>query len=160
MDYSLRPRVGITRDQLEGRMRTELLTALQPAFAKIGEKGVRYSALPGHAAEIAEALNEALSAKWTDLRGIEIVSFGVSSVPPNPEDEAMVKELQKNAVFRNANMAAVNKGKFCAECGARRPAGAPLYQCDKCGWKPADPTRPPKFCPECGDVFDESDAVR
>ena len=268
-----------TRDQLEGQMRTELLTALQPAFAKIGEKGVRYSALPGHAPEIAEALNEVLSAKWTDLRGIEIVSFGVSSVTPNPEDEAMVKELQKNAVFRNANMAAahlvgaqaqamqdaakneggamqgfmgmnmaamnggmnanqlfqmgaqqqaaqpapqpaadswkcscgatvtgkfcpecgskkpeaqtgwkcacgatvtgkfcpecgakkpadegwvcscgaVNKGKFCSECGAKRPAGAPVYQCDKCGWKPADPTKPPKFCPECGDIFDDSD---
>ncbi|MBQ3222243.1 MAG: SPFH domain-containing protein [Clostridia bacterium] len=270
-----------TRDQLEGQMRTELLTALQPAFAKIGEKGIRYSALPGHALEIADALNEVLSAKWTDLRGIEIVSFGVSSVTPNPEDEAMVKELQRNAVFRNANMAAahmvgaqaqamqdaakneggamtgfmgmnmaamnggmnasqlfqmgqqqqqqaaqqpnpnawkcscgatatgkfcpecgakkpepkpaggwkcpscgaeatgkfcpecgakkpadegwtctcgaVNKGKFCAECGAKRPAGAPVYQCDKCGWKPADPTKAPRFCPECGDPFDEND---
>ena len=272
-----------TREQLEGQMRTELLTALQPAFAKIGEKGIRYSALPGHAPEIADALNEVLSAKWTDLRGIEIVSFGVSSVTPNPEDEAMVKELQRNAVFRNANMAAahmvgaqaqamqdaannsggamhgfmgmnmasmnggmnaaqlfqmgqqqnaqmqqtaqqpnantwqcscgatatgkfcpecgskkpepkaangwkcscgaiatgkfcpecgspkpaddgwtcrcgaVNKGKFCSECGAKRPAGAPVYQCDKCGWKPADPSKAPRFCPECGDPFDEND---
>ena len=52
---------------------------------------------------------------------------------------------------------AVNKGKFCAECGAKRPAGAPVYQCDKCGWKPADPTKAPRFCPECGDPFDEND---
>ena len=52
---------------------------------------------------------------------------------------------------------AVNKGNFCQNCGAKRPAGAPLYQCDKCGWKPSDPTHPPKFCPECGDVFDEND---
>ena len=51
----------------------------------------------------------------------------------------------------------VNKGNFCQNCGAKRPAGAPLYQCDKCGWKPSDPTHPPKFCPECGDVFDEND---
>ena len=53
---------------------------------------------------------------------------------------------------------AVNKGKFCPECGAKKPAGAPLYQCDKCGWKPEDPKNPPKFCPECGDVFDQNDA--
>ncbi len=51
----------------------------------------------------------------------------------------------------------VNQGKFCMECGARRPAGAPVYRCDKCGWEPEDPAHPPKFCPECGDVFDDSD---
>jgi membrane protease subunit (stomatin/prohibitin family) len=52
---------------------------------------------------------------------------------------------------------AKNKGKFCPECGAKKPAGAPLYRCDKCGWEPSDPKNPPKFCPECGDVFNDSD---
>lgn len=51
----------------------------------------------------------------------------------------------------------VNKGKFCTNCGAKKPAGAPLYRCDKCGWEPEDPMNPPKFCPECGDRFDEND---
>ena len=51
----------------------------------------------------------------------------------------------------------VNKGKFCPECGAKKPAGVPQYRCDKCGWEPADPTHPPKFCPECGDPFDDGD---
>ncbi len=52
---------------------------------------------------------------------------------------------------------AVNQGKFCMECGAKKPAGAPLYRCDKCGWQPENPNNPPKFCPECGDVFDDND---
>ncbi len=237
-----------TRDKIDSQLKSELLTALQPAFAKISEMGIRYSALPGHTMELAEALNEVLSGKWADLRGVEVVSFGVNSVKASEEDEAMIKELQRNAVFRNANMAAahlvgaqaqamqdaaknqggaftgfmgmnmaqgggvnaaqlfqmgvqqqvqpvqptngwkcacgavatgkfcpecgakkpaedgwtcscgaVNKGKFCAECGAKKPAGAPIYQCDKCGWKPADPTKAPRFCPECGDPFDEGD---
>ena len=52
---------------------------------------------------------------------------------------------------------AVNKGKFCQNCGAKKPEGAPLYRCDKCGWQPEDPHNPPKFCPECGDAFDDND---
>ena len=266
-----------TRDRIDGQLKSELLTALQPAFARISAQGVRYSALPGHTMEIAQALNDVLSEKWTNLRGVEIVSFGVNSVKASEEDEAMMKELQRNAVFRNANMAAahlvgaqaqamqdaaknangaftgfmgmnmaqgsganaaqlfqmgaqqqpapqapaegwtcacgahatgkfcpecgakkpepagswvcacgarvtgkfcpecgakkpepaangwtcacgaVNKGRFCSECGAKKPEGAPLYRCDKCGWEPADPAHPPKFCPQCGDPFDESD---
>ena len=251
-----------TVDRLESQMRTELLTALQPAFARISDKGVRYSALPAHTTELADALNEELSGKWRDLRGIEIVSFGVSSVKASEEDEAMIKEMQKNAALRDPTMAAatlvgaqaaamqaaaanenagpamafmgmnmanqaggmnaqslyqmgaqqqaqqpqpatipapaptadtwtcpscgkpatgnfcpecgtkkpaspdgwtcptcgkVNKGKFCSECGTKKPAGTPKYKCDKCGWEPEDPTKPPKFCPECGDPFTDDD---
>ena len=67
--------------------------------------GIRYSALPGHTAEMAEAMNSALSQKWSGLRGISIVSVGVYSVTASPEDEATIKELQKTAVYRNPNMA-------------------------------------------------------
>ena len=241
-----------TRSEIDSQLKTELLTALQPAFAKISEKGIRYSALPGHTVEIADALNEVLSRKWRELRGIEIVSFGVSSVKASEEDEAMLKELQafsnttsaaahlvgaqaqamkdaaNNAAgamngFMGVNMASamggmnaaslfqmgaqtqsapaaspaapangwkcacgavatgkfcpecgakkpedgwkcacgtVNKGKFCTECGAKKPAGALLYRCDKCGWEPADPANPPRFCPECGDPFGSEDVVK
>lgn len=96
------------REELDSQLKSELLTALQPAFAKISMMGIRYSALPGHTVEMADALNEVLSKKWKELRGIEIVSFGMSSVKASEEDEAMIKELQRNAAFRNPTMAAAH----------------------------------------------------
>ena len=275
-----------TRDKLDSQLKSELLTALQPAFAKISAMGIRYSALPGHTTELADALNEVLSEKWSGLRGIEIVSFGVSSVKAEEEDEKMIKEMQRNAAFMDPTRAAahmvgsqasamqaaasnqgagaamafmgmgmaqnmggmnaanlyqmgqqqaaqqpapapapaapagwtcscgqtgnqgkfcmgcgaakpepkpvdswkcscgatatgkfcpecgapkpaedgwtcscgqVNKGKFCPNCGAKNPAGVPQYKCDKCGWEPEKGVKPPKFCPECGDPFDDGD---
>lgn len=255
-----------TRDKIESQLKTELMTALQPAFAQISAMGIRYSAVPAHTMEVADALNKVLSEKWGTLRGIRIVSFGVNTIKASEEDEQMIKDLQKTAVLRNPNMAAatlvgaqaeamksaasntatgpmmafagmnmanqaggmdanslftmgqqqnntppvnpvpptsaqsvaetasagswtcscgavntgnfciecgtkkptgkpgwtcscgaINQGKFCQECGAKKPADAPLYRCDKCGWQPEDPHHPPKFCPECGDVFDEND---
>ena len=97
-----------TRDKIDSQLKAELLTALQPAFAKISAMGIRYSALPGHTMEIAQALNDVLSAKWRDLRGIEIVSFGVSSVKASEEDEKMLKEMQRNAAFMDPTRAAAH----------------------------------------------------
>ena len=94
------------RSQLDGQLKSELLTALQPCFARISDMGIRYSALTGHTMEMAQAMNDVLSAKWGNLRGVEIVSMGVSSVKASEEDEAMIKELQRSAVYRNPNMAA------------------------------------------------------
>ena len=51
----------------------------------------------------------------------------------------------------------VNKGRFCWNCGNPKPAGVPTCKCNKCGWEPEDPKNPPKFCPECGDIFDDND---
>ena len=95
-----------TRDQIDSQLKSELLTALQPAFATISGMGIRYSALPGHAAELADALNQILSEKWGGRYGIEISAFGVNSVKAPEEDEKMIKELQRNAAFRNPTMAA------------------------------------------------------
>lgn len=250
---------------LESQLKSELLNALQPAFARISEMGIRYSALPGHTMELTDALKEILSEKWNDTRGIEMVSIAISSIRASEKDEAYIKELQRSAVFRDPTMAAayltgaqgaamqsaaenkeagpamafmgmgmagnmggmnsqnlyqmgqqqkngqynsrqenvqndqaetgswncgcgavgnkgkfctecgaskpvlaagwncscgtINKGKFCTECGAKKPDGVPQYRCDKCGWEPEDMAHPPKFCPECGDPFDDGDVV-
>ena len=291
------------RSEIDSQLKSELLMGLNRAFGVMSEKGVRYSALPAHAEEIGDELNEVLSKKWRDLRGIEVVSFGVSSVKASEEDERYIRDQQAlgnpnaraaymtgatgtamqtaaaneagammgfmgmgMAGAQGANMmnainqqmayqpqggypggpggyppqggygpyqvypqqpapqypaagwtcpcgavnqgkfcancgqpkpelkpqngwtcscghsgntgkfcsecgqpqpaapvgwtcscGAVNQGKFCSNCGAKKPAAAPLYKCDKCGWVPPDPKNPPKFCPECGDIFDERD---
>jgi len=93
------------RSTLDPQLRSELLTALQPAFARISAMGIRYSALPGHTTEISEALNEILSEKWGQRRGIEVAAFGVNTVAASPEDEKMIRDLQRKAVFRNPGMA-------------------------------------------------------
>ena len=103
------------RSELDRQLKSEFLTALQPAFARISELGIRYSALPGHTMELADAMNQVLSAKWSSLRGISIVSVGVNSITASPEDEATIKELQKSAVFRNTNMAAAHMVQAQAE---------------------------------------------
>ena len=240
-----------TRANLDSQMKSELLTALQPAFGRLSSQGIRYSSLTAHTLEMGETLNQVLSAKWRDTRGIEIVHFGISSVKADEEDERIIKELQRTAALKDPDMRAAhyvnataaamqsaaanesagpamafmgmnmaqnaggaapsdlfqshapaspaadtwtcpgcghtvsgkfcpecgtrrpeasnawkcpncgtaNKGKFCTECGAKKPAGVPQYKCDKCGWEPADPQHPPKFCPECGDPFDDGDVV-
>ena len=111
-----------TRPQLDSQLKTEILTALGPAFARISAQGIRYSALPGHNFEIAQAINEVLSHKLRELRGMEVVSFGVSSVSASEEDEAMIKHLQSSAVYRDPGMAAAQMAS--AQADAMRTAAA------------------------------------
>ena len=78
---------AFSRTKIAGQLKAELLTALQPAFAKISAMGVRYSAVPAHTMELTEALKAELSQKWSGLRGIEIVSIAINSMKASEEDE-------------------------------------------------------------------------
>ncbi len=244
-----------TREEIESQLKTEFISALQPAFGKLSDLELRPNQIISHNTELEEAMNAALSTKWGQLRGLKVVSIALGSVTLPPEDAEMIKQLQRTAVLQNPNMAGatlvgaqadamkaaasnsagamtgfmgmgmamnsgsmnvqnlfamgqqqaqqpaatpqpapaagswtctcgavstgkfcpecglpkpadngwtctcgtVNKGKFCQNCGAKKPEGTPLYRCDKCGWEPEDPAHPPKFCPECGDIFDDND---
>ena len=242
------------RDEIDSQLKTEFISALQPAFGKLSDMELRPNQIVNHNTDLENAMNEVLSSKWGELRGIKIVSVALGSVTLPEEDQELIKNAQKAAMYRDPTMAAatlvgaqadamkdaannaggaavgfmgmnmaanaggvnaqnlfamgqqqsekaaaeaeaqkaagawtcacgtvntgkfcsecgakkpengwkcscgaINKGKFCSECGAKKPAGEKLYKCDKCGWEPEDPSNPPKFCPECGDVFDESD---
>ena len=242
-----------TRDTIDGQLKTEFISALQPAFGKLSELGLRPNQIVAHNTDLENAMNSALSAKWGELRGLKVVSIALGSVTLPEEDAELIKKAQHAAILRDPSMGAAtlvgaqaeamkaaaanengammgfigmgmaaqaggmnaqslyqmgqqarqqqsqptpapagawkckcgatvtgkfctecgakkpddgwtcpscgatNKGKFCAECGTKKPEGAPLYRCDKCGWEPEDPAHPPKFCPECGDSFDDKD---
>jgi len=96
------------KSEIESQLRSELLTKLQPAFARIAETGVRYYQITAHTDELGKILNEMLSKSWGEHYGIEITAFGMSSVTAPEEDVEMIKEMQKNAVYRNPTMAAAN----------------------------------------------------
>lgn len=238
-----------TRRELDMQLKTEFISALQPALGKLSELGLRPNQIVTHNTELEDALNSALSKKWQENRGLRVVSVALGSVSLSDDDQELIKNAQRAAVLKDPSMAAatlvgaqadamrsaasnkggamtgfmgmnmaagagganasdlynmakkqetaapksntsawtcscgtenegkfcrecgakkpedgwicscgtVNKGKFCTECGSKKPACAPLYKCDKCGWEPSDPTNPPKFCPECGDVFNGGD---
>lgn len=218
-----------TREELDSQLRTEFISALQPAFGRLSDLELRPNQIVSHNTELENAMNLALSKKWRELRGLKVVSVALGSVTLPEEDAEMIKQLQRTAVMQNPNMAgaalvgaqadamkaaasntsgamagfmgmgmamnaggmnaqnlfamgqqqqaqaaqprasqaegwtcscgAVNKGRFCQECGAKKPEGALQYRCDKCGWQPEDPAHPPKFCPECGDPFDGKDRI-
>lgn len=242
-----------TRDTIDGQLKTEFISALQPAFGKLSELGLRPNQIVAHNTDLENAMNSALSAKWGELRGLKVVSIALGSVTLPEEDAELIKKAQHAAILRDPSMGAAtlvgaqaeamkaaaanengammgfmgmgmaaqaggmnaqslyqmgqqarqqqpqptpapagaweckcgatvtgkfctecgakkpedgwtcpscgatNKGKFCSECGAKKPEDAPLYRCDKCGWEPEDPAHPPKFSPECGDIFDDKD---
>ena len=116
-----------TRDLIDSQLKSELLTALQPAFARISEMGIRYSAVPAHTRELADALNEELSHEWKERRGIEIAAFGVNTISAPEDQEQMIRDLQKAAVMANPAIAAANIASAQSDAmrtAAANPAGA------------------------------------
>lgn len=115
------------REEIDSMLKTEILTALQPAFARISEMGIRYSALPGHTVELTDIMNDVLSKKWGELRGLTIYSIGINSITAPKEDEDMIKELQKSAVLKDPTMGAATLTAAQAQAmkdAAKNSAGA------------------------------------
>ena len=115
------------RDQIEGQMKAELLDALQPAFSKISDQGIRYTSLPGRTKELRDALAEELNEKWAKLRGIELVSLSVASIKADEKDEETIKEMEREAAYIDPNRAAAalaNSKRKAMQDAANNAAGA------------------------------------
>ncbi len=94
------------REEIDSQLKTEFVSALQPAFAEISKLGVRPSALPGYAEQLSDQMNLALSNKWGDIRGLAVVSIGLNPITLPEEDAELIKQAQKAAILRDPGMAA------------------------------------------------------
>lgn len=116
-----------TKDQIAGQMKSEFLSALQPAFTKISDMGIRYSSLPGHSLELSEAMREELDAVWSKRLGISLVTVAINSITAPKEDEERIKQLQTSRVLSDPTMAAatlVNAQADAMRTAAGNPGGA------------------------------------
>lgn len=116
-----------TRDELESQLKAEFISALQPAFGKISGLQIRPNELPNRVNELCAFLNESLSAKWRDSRGIEVASVAINSVTLPKEDEDFIKEAQRTAMLKNPEMAAATLANAQAEAmkaAAKNSSGA------------------------------------
>ena len=95
-----------TRDELDGQLKTEFISALQPAFGKLSELELRPNQIVTHNTDLENAMNEALSSKWGELRGLKVVSVALGSVTLPDEDAEMIKQAQRTAIMRDPTMAA------------------------------------------------------
>ena len=115
------------RSEIDTQLRTEFINALQPAFAKIAELEIRPSQIPAHSMEIGDAMNEVLTKKWSELRGISIVSVAFNPVTLKEEDAEAIKQAQNASMYRDPNMMAATLGMAQAEAmktAAGNPNGA------------------------------------
>ena len=116
-----------TRDRLDSQMKSELLTSLQPALARISEMGVRYSAVPAHTKELADILNQELSQEWTEQRGIKVEKFGVNSITLPEEVQIQISNRQMAQTMvdpRQAAAVTANAAANAMQDAANNSAGA------------------------------------
>ena len=94
------------RSELDTQLKTEFISALQPALGKLSAMEMRPNELVAHTMEMETAMNEVLSKKWSELRGLTIVSIAFGSVTLPEEDAEMIKQAQRTAIMRDPTMAA------------------------------------------------------
>ncbi|MCM1506866.1 MAG: SPFH domain-containing protein [Ruminococcus flavefaciens] len=95
-----------TRANIDQQLKSEFLNALNPAFARLSQNGLRYDELPLHTVELSEAMRNVLTPQWSEKRGLEIVSVAINSVTISKDDEERIKRFEDTAWNRDATNAA------------------------------------------------------
>lgn len=116
------------RESIDGQLKTEFISALQPAFAKLSELELRPAQIPAHQNELEDAVNDVLKSKWTDRIGISVVSIAMNPITLTDEDLKKIQQMEDAAAYgMNANMMAGRMGEATAsamEGAANNPNGA------------------------------------
>lgn len=93
-------------EEIAARLKGEMMTALQPALAKLSAQKIQYYEIPAHTLEISDALNEVLSSSWRQKRGIEVFSVNINSLSIPDDQRKKLTEWEENAMTTNPNTAA------------------------------------------------------
>ncbi|MBP3200079.1 MAG: SPFH domain-containing protein [Lachnospiraceae bacterium] len=94
------------KETIKNQMRNELMSAMQSAFGKLSNQGLRPNEIVNHCKELEELLNVELSNMWYKKRGVKISSISLSSVSLTEQDQNIIKEAQRNAMLKDTTMAA------------------------------------------------------
>ena len=95
-----------TRSKIDDQLKQEFISALQPAMGQLSAMQLRPNEIVTHNTELENAMNQALSSKWSDLRGIVVVSVALGSVTLPEEDQELIKQTQRGAALSNPTLAA------------------------------------------------------
>ena len=98
---------SFTRDQIDEQMKTEFISALQPAFGALAELELRPAQIPAKVNEVKKAMNDALQYEWVESRGISVEKIAINPITLNDEDMKAIQHMEESGSYgANAAMMA------------------------------------------------------
>ena len=90
---------AFTRDRIDSQMKTEFISALQPAFGALAELELRPAQLPAKVGELKKAMNDALKLEWVESRGISVEKIALNPITLNDEDMKKIQDMEDSATM-------------------------------------------------------------
>lgn len=88
-----------TRDEIDSQLKTEFISALQPAFASLSDLELRPAQIPAHTTELKDAMNVALKTEWTERRGISVQAIALNPITLTDEDIKKINQMEDAATL-------------------------------------------------------------